>query len=399
VLLTNELRCILKHSGVSKYFPGHIGRAIYLAGIPDCCTKTQLKTAILTALTSPESNRYDIIGFKSSEKTSPTVDVEEDKVEETAIELIPDRIVISPPQWTKKGQYLHERSAWVIMSTAAQAQLALKLLKNLVVSIRDHEKITSEVTEVIYEFTLLAKLHTPKIAPFLSDALSHSNRVFVDEKVTQELASLLDEERNVSVDNRLSAILDETLHPEVAVALSQKPTSTLDLSIAYLRRVHFVDFYRGRKFRDEAHLLSVASGISYRSIPFIFDSNIDNTTSITSNESKQNVDAGNEMSKDVICNDVKPSELPADVDSSEDLVENLDKIDNNGDVDSSKDLIENVEKIDQTNASDLKDVDIEMKDAVALPLAAPSQVNAVPINDKQVLRLILLNLFTNLVFS
>jgi hypothetical protein len=109
---------------------------------------------------------------------------------------------------------------------------------------------------------------------------------------------------------------------------------------------------------------------------------------MTSNESKENVDAGNEMSKDVICNDVKPSELPADVDSSEDLVENLDKIDNNGDVDSSKDLIENVEKIDQTNASDLKDVDIEMKDcptdAVALPLAAPSQVNAVPINDKQV---------------
>jgi hypothetical protein len=269
----------------------------------------------VTALTSPESNKYDIIGFKHAEKSSPLGEVDDDKLDE-AVELIPDRIVISPPQWTNKGQYLHERSAWVIMSTIAHAQLALKLLKNLVVSIRDHEKITVEVTDVIYEFTLNAKLHTPKMPPALPEALSHSNRIIADTKIALELASLLDDERNVSADNRLSAILDEILNRDVAMALSQNPTGTLDLAIAYLRRVHFVDFYRGRKFRDEAHLLSVASGISCRSVPFILD-NIDaspiDSSLVTSAdnliESKENVDDELNIAKDVITDDMKTSEI------------------------------------------------------------------------------------------
>ena len=30
-----------------------------------------------------------------------------------------------------------------------------------------------------------------------------------------------------------------------------KPTDKLDIAIAYLRRVHFVNFYGGRRYRDE----------------------------------------------------------------------------------------------------------------------------------------------------
>ena len=39
------------------------------------------------------------------------------------------------------------------------------------------------------------------------------------------------------------------------------PTDKLDISIAYLRRVHFVTFYGAKRYRDEAHMLSMAPSV------------------------------------------------------------------------------------------------------------------------------------------
>ena len=40
--------------------------------------------------------------------------------------------------------------------------------------------------------------------------------------------------------------------------------SLSDIAIAYLRRVHFVAFYGGRRYRDEAHLLAMSPSLTYR---------------------------------------------------------------------------------------------------------------------------------------
>ena len=57
------------------------------------------------------------------------------------------------------------------------------------------------------------------------------------------------------------------LHPSVVEAIT-KPIEHLDVAIAYLRRVHFVSFYSGRRYRDESHLLAMAPSVMYRSRPF-----------------------------------------------------------------------------------------------------------------------------------
>lgn len=289
--LCSTFRSVL---GVSKCFPGHIGRTIYITGIPDCCTKTQLKTAILTALTSPDTNRYEHNDSRRIDKdATASVTQNDDKSVDTNVELIPDRIIVSQPQWTYRGQNQHERTAWVIMSTAEQAELALKLLKNLIVSVRDHEKVSVEITEVIYEFTLNAVMHSPRAGPILPEFLSRGKRVAADTKMAKEISELLDEERGVPEDNRLASLYDEDKFPEIVAALKLKPTYPLDLAIAYLRRVHFVVFYGGKRLHDEAHLLAVAPSILYRSVPYIQEDMDDDGQKIESQgfKSENEIDA------------------------------------------------------------------------------------------------------------
>ena len=45
------------------------------------------------------------------------------------------------------------------------------------------------------------------------------------------------------------------------------PTDKLDISIGYLRRVHFVTFYGAKRYRDEAHMLSMAPSVG--TVPFL----------------------------------------------------------------------------------------------------------------------------------
>jgi len=41
------------------------------------------------------------------------------------------------------------------------------------------------------------------------------------------------------------------------------------VALAYLRRVHFVMFYGGRRYRDEAHLLALAPSTLHRARPCV----------------------------------------------------------------------------------------------------------------------------------
>jgi hypothetical protein len=251
---------------VDKHFPGHANRAIYLSGIPDCCTKSQLKNAILLAFSNPELNRYD--NADSIASPTPTESSAEATDAAKAI-LAAERIVISSPQWSSKHPPLHERSAWVIMQSSDQVAQAVKTLKHLIVQIRGNESINEDMPDILYEFTLNASVHTPRPGPSLPLYLSDSRRIAADTKKAMELCDLLDEERRVPDVSRLSSIIDATVQPTIHQALMKSPTSSLDLAIAYLRRVHCVSFYGARKFRDESHMLSYAPAVLHRSVPYL----------------------------------------------------------------------------------------------------------------------------------
>jgi hypothetical protein len=85
-----------------------------------------------------------------------------------------------------------------------------------------------------------------------------------DKIQSKELAAALDEERNVPAETRLAAILSST---EV-IAACERPTDLLDIAIAYLHRVHFVNFYEAYRYRDEGHMLLQSSRLYYRQAPY-----------------------------------------------------------------------------------------------------------------------------------
>jgi len=58
-----------------------------------------------------------------------------------------------------------------------------------------------------------------------------------------------------------NAILEAILTLAVQKDALKYPTDKLDISIAYLRRVHFVTFYGAKRYRDEAHMLSMAPSV------------------------------------------------------------------------------------------------------------------------------------------
>jgi hypothetical protein len=64
---------------------------------------------------------------------------------------------------------------------------------------------------------------------------------------------LLDEDRNVPEETKLATLLDPLITPLISNSL-KKPTDKLDIAISYLRKVHFVSFYGGRRYRDEVYI-------------------------------------------------------------------------------------------------------------------------------------------------
>lgn len=242
---------------ISKHLPGHEQRTVYLAGIPESCTKNQLRSAVLAALANPLTNRYDLDNAVNQSSLEPDVVI-----------AAPERILVSQPTWSSRLSPQFERNAWLVMPTVNDALNAVKALKYLIVSIRASETLSSSPEgEIVFEFTLNATIHRPRAGPVLPSFVSHQARIETDTAAALEIARLVDEERDIPADSRLEAIL--SVDPE---ALKAKPTSTLDLTIAYLRRVHFIAFYGGKRCRDEAHLLAVSSSVVHRTSPFLPES-------------------------------------------------------------------------------------------------------------------------------
>ena len=166
------------------------------------------------------------------------------------------------------------RSAWVVMGSSASMHEMISVLRDLTVVVPGIPDPVSGVISPGINFKPQATVHSPRQTLEVPACMSHASRVAFDTVRALELAELLDEDKNVPSEQRLSSLLDSPC----GTALG--PTDKLDIAIAYLRRVHFVVYYGGRRFRDEAQLLTAAPAIVRRSFAFV--SSVPTATSGTS---------------------------------------------------------------------------------------------------------------------
>lgn len=206
---------------------------LFVSGLHASCTLSALKTAFTTAINSK------------------------------GLTITPERVVLSQPMWTTKGSpSRYERKGWIILPTVESLQSVREAMTELRISIPGPVDSVTGAPSVLFEFTAPLTQHTIRLPPhMLPEHLSSSHRIAVDTYKARELAELFDTDRNIPIDSRLSAILSS---PTVEQACT-KSSDKLDIAIAYLRRVHFFVFYGGRFYQNEAHLLSLSAGCSYRS--------------------------------------------------------------------------------------------------------------------------------------
>lgn len=214
-----------------------------------CCPKKILRlaiTAFLQGLASDETDGNHASSF-------------------SLFDLTPERILISQPVWSNRHLERFERSAWVVLPNIRSAHFAAEKLQNLEISV-PVKSSTGEVATA-FSFKVQSTMHQPRVpSTQLPDYLSHSSRIQADIQRVELLIKLLDEDRDVAVENRLLKVLNEEEHVRNAV---RKRSDHLDLLIAYLRRVHFVAFYAGKRFRDEAHMLLLAPSVVHRHAEYI----------------------------------------------------------------------------------------------------------------------------------
>jgi hypothetical protein len=146
------------------------------------------------------------------------------------------------------------------MPTVAAAKVALRKLSELRVEVPFPLEPADTEPAVEFAFTVHARPHMPKVYYEKYEGCSRFQRVETDTARALEIAALLDEDRKVAEETRLAAVLEESA---VQAALV-KPTDKLDVAIAYLRRVHLVNFYGAKRFRDESHLLSMSPSVPHR---------------------------------------------------------------------------------------------------------------------------------------
>lgn len=151
------------------------------------------------------------------------------------------------------------------MSSVAAAKEAVVVLKDLEVKVPFGPDLDKEDAPIAHTFKLQCTIHNTRSLNDLPENFSNPQRIRADILRATKLAHLLDEDRQVSPDRRLAAFLCH----ESILGLVTKPTEHLDLCIAYLRRVHFVAFYGGKRFRDESHLLAMSSSLAFRSKQYI----------------------------------------------------------------------------------------------------------------------------------
>jgi hypothetical protein len=174
----------------------------------------------------------------------------------------------------RESVHSFERSAWVVLRPDApiDARAAVKLLRETRLPCPGPVDLMTGLPSAGFSYRVMATQHTLRSpAHSLPVFMSSAQRVHADTARALRLAALLDEDRGVPSDCRLSRLLSPYLHPELILAM-QYPTEPLDVALAYLRRVHFVSYYTGARFRDEAHMLSNAPNVISRSVPFHEDS-------------------------------------------------------------------------------------------------------------------------------
>jgi hypothetical protein len=229
----------------TKHIPGHENRTLYFSGIHASCTRSAFYNAIVHALSPP---------------ADPEAAAEVEEVP------LPERFLFAQPVWTNfDGNDKFERFAWAVMPSAAAAKQALRKLSELRVEVPFPMEPNDPEPAVEFAFTVHARPHVPKLFFEKFESCSHHSRIEADAVRAAELAALLDEDRQVPEEARLAQILQE----EAVAAALVKPTDRLDVSIGYLRRVHLVNFYGAKRFRDEAHLLSMSPSVVHRMKEYI----------------------------------------------------------------------------------------------------------------------------------
>mmetsp|Transcript_22792 Transcript_22792/g.33284 ORF Transcript_22792/g.33284 Transcript_22792/m.33284 type:complete len:1021 (-) Transcript_22792:386-3448(-) len=232
------------------HFDGHRERTLYLTGIPATCSRAILAQAVKAALAHAASNN------------SPVGSLE--------------RLSLAQPTWNSRlGRQCFDRTAWVTLSEDCHLPGALRCLRDLRIPIPGpvpSDSTTGEPAAGI-SFKLQCTIHTVKELAPLPDLFSATRRVGFDTVRAIELASLLDEERGVPTESNLATTLGVLLKMEKEQGtdgpLKLQCSDKLDIAVAYLRRVHFFVYYSGKRFRDEAHLLAMSSGVVMRSAPTI----------------------------------------------------------------------------------------------------------------------------------
>lgn len=213
-----------------NHVSGHQHCTLYLCGIPAECPKAVLRNIM-------------------TEAAGGTI----------------ERLIMGAPSWSirppSKG---FEKNAWLILPKQSHATNLLKILRDLPVTIPGTpDPITGELGPGLF-FELKAAIHAPSQFLTTPECMSTPHRVQYDLAKASELAELLDADRGILEESRLSVLFGSS--SELA---GKSPIEKLDLTIAYLRRVHFVVYYGCRRYRDEAHLLSSAPSIIRRSAPYV----------------------------------------------------------------------------------------------------------------------------------
>ena len=254
-----------------RYFRGHLDCTLSFASIPAACTKALFVQAVTDALAT--------------------------------IETPAQRIILGQPKWAidimtsvPRGTPLiprHERGAWVIMSSPADAKKALRVLKELKVCLPGPmDELKGEQMVGIKVQTSASLLLPREHVMFLPEVFGSEQRIAHDTAKSIELADRLDEARRVPAEQRLNALL-----LQCQGVASSSPTMRLDLAISYLRRVHLVAYYQGRHFLDEGQMLAFCNGALQLRVPSSIPSAVDQ-------EGPQNGDTGANASSDEVVAEV-----------------------------------------------------------------------------------------------
>ena len=148
------------------------------------------------------------------------------------------------------------------LTTGSNVSMAVKALRDLRVEIPADPSgsLAADASSLApLSFHLQATVHSPRTLAPLPDFMSTPSRVTFDKTRAVALAALLDEERGVSDETNLAALLN--------VMAAGADSDVLDVAIAYLRRVHLFVYYSGKSFVNEAQMLVIAPSVVCRSLP------------------------------------------------------------------------------------------------------------------------------------